>query len=861
MRHIQLVRLAPLVAGLILARTSAAASPGFDECLANVRKGPDSFLAYMCLGTPGLPDRASEVIAALDHVLRRKPAEPHARLYLALMRLYGREPYREEDFDEPLSALRRRGDPLDVFLAQLAVLELRCDRIVEECADAEPILADSERLARSLGEPSLLRLAAIARIRWSTITKSESAALRSEKALDALPGKPPPWLQLLEANTRARFRFTMGEPIKVRQLYAHVLEIAPPDSVAHAGALAGYASATARLAWEGLAERSEAERLHRQALAAQLKLGLRRYNSSEIGSEFTQKNLALLLGPTPEARELADPKTPHPLAIELLLQGDSQDRALALELARMLVPDSFNWATVLARSHAEFVAGSRAEGVLWGARAIQYSEDYRGRETDPELRIAGDWYYDTAYKTFADDLLRTERPENAEVALAFRVIEQLRARVLLNSLLARTNDGSKQQIPEISELRAALRPDEALVSFMVSATIPTQWLPYTRGGSWAFVLTKTTLRAVAIPSGKVLEPAIKAWTRLLEQRHRGGSPGARRLYADVVGPVVSVLPPEIRSLILVPDGPVHRLPFDALSESGEPPFLAERYSLAVVPSATIWLRLRQRPPIPPGLALAFANTPEGPAVKVAETRGEVEPGQLPALLHAWDEAKEAVDAFPTGSRLFAGADATPEKLAGPPFERASLVHFASHGVVNPREPNESFLLLAPPGMGSGRLKVSDVERFDWMGKTVVLSACDTSAGTFRLGEGVLSIARGFFAGGASSVLATLSQVRDDEQQALFRAFYAELRRGVSVGEAMTAAKRAVIRSGAPPAAWANVIVLGDATVRPRALEPTSRWSVFVAAVLGAACIAVFWVQTSRRRKRGTDPKGSSTPGW
>src|SRR5262249_35427138 len=163
----------------------------------------------------------------------------------------------------------------------------------------------------------------------------------------------------------------------------------------------------------------------------------------------------------------------------------------------------------------------------------------------------------------------------------------------------------------------------------------------------------------------------------------------------------------------------------------------------------------------------------GPAVAVAEKRGEVEPGHLPALLHAREEAREAVDAFPPGSKLFAGAEASPAVLSGSDFAHASLVHFASHGVVNAQEPNESFLLLAPGARASsGRLKVSDVQHFDWTGKTVVLSACDTSIGAFRTGEGVLSLARGFFAGGASSVLGTLSQVRDDEQRALFHQFYA-----------------------------------------------------------------------------------------
>src|SRR5262249_40906517 len=138
------------------------------------------------------------------------------------------------------------------------------------------------------------------------------------------------------------------------------------------------------------------------------------------------------------------------------------------------------------------------------------------------------------------------------------------------------------------------------------------------------------------------------------------------------------------------------------------------------------------------------------------------------------------------------------RLTPTTLNRASLVHFAAHGVVDPVRPDESFLLLAPGNTGSGMLRLADVPRFDWSGKTIVLSACETSVGTYRLGEGVLSLARAFFAGGATAVIGTLSRVRDDEQYALLKRFYRELGAGASVADALTTAKRSSIADGAPP---------------------------------------------------------------
>lgn len=151
--------------------------------------------------------------------------------------------------------------------------------------------------------------------------------------------------------------------------------------------------------------------------------------------------------------------------------------------------------------------------------------------------------------------------------------------------------------------------------------------------------------------------------------------------------------------------------------------------------------------------------------------------------------------------------------------------------------------------------MTDIPRFDWNGKTVVLSACDTSVGAFRSGEGVLSLARGFFAGGASTVVATLSQVRDDDQQAFFRAFYRELRHGVSVGEAMTEAKRSLIQIGLPIASWANVIVLGDATVRPRARDASPPPMTAVLILSAAAVVTMLGVRRARRRRTRPPAQG------
>src|SRR5215472_15407581 len=113
-----------VVLGAMLASKSGSTTElSFDECLRTIRTGPDSFLPYLCLGTPGLPEHASDVRVALTEVLSRKPREPHARIYLALMDTYALKKPGTAEFTEPLAALEGRGVGLDFFFARLALLE------------------------------------------------------------------------------------------------------------------------------------------------------------------------------------------------------------------------------------------------------------------------------------------------------------------------------------------------------------------------------------------------------------------------------------------------------------------------------------------------------------------------------------------------------------------------------------------------------------------------------------------------------------------------------------------------------------------------------------------------------------------
>jgi hypothetical protein len=100
------------------------------------------------------------------------------------------------------------------------------------------------------------------------------------------------------------------------------------------------------------------------------------------------------------------------------------------------------------------------------------------------------------------------------------------------------------------------------------------------------------------------------------------------------------------------------------------------------------------------------------------------------------------------------------------------------------------------------------------------------------------------------VVGTLDRARDDEAAVFFSTMYRALARGVSEGEAVALAKREAIRRGAPPAAWSDVVLLGDSQVRPRGREMPGALTLAVTGVV----LSLVGLGASRRWRRNPGPR-------
>ncbi|MGE6762628.1 CHAT domain-containing protein [Corallococcus interemptor] len=411
-----------------------------------------------------------------------------------------------------------------------------------------------------------------------------------------------------------------------------------------------------------------------------------------------------------------------------------------------------------------------------------------------------------------------------------------------------------------------LGEEEALLVFLAGTDHDIQG--ERAGGAWVLAVTREGTRAYRIPERARLRPAVALLSGLIERRDGSEAAAAAALYSQLLGPALRDLPSKVSRLLLVPDGPLHDLPFAALREHADGPPLMARYELARVPSASLLHHWRARPAQPPeGEALVLADPDRGEALQgptVASARGGVflETASLGALPEARREGRtvsESLEDTAVKPRLLMGAEASEHALKTSQRDAMRILHVAAHAVVDVESPERSALVLAPGAAGEdGLLQPREIAELRLRDALVVLSSCRGASGALLAGEGVLSLARAFFESGARAVVASLWPLRDAEAAELLERYYRHLAQGQGAAAALREAQREAWEDGEPAAMWAGLGVMGDAALVP--VRPTDRgapsglgWAV------GAVALGLFGLGLHVRRKRRERAGGGVNP--
>jgi CHAT domain-containing protein len=387
------------------------------------------------------------------------------------------------------------------------------------------------------------------------------------------------------------------------------------------------------------------------------------------------------------------------------------------------------------------------------------------------------------------------------------------------------------------DLARALPPETALVSYY-------RYLPDLQKGApeyGAFVLCGpgSPPRFVRLGSAAAIDSAVMHWRTRIELGGRGlfersaertcreAGSAVRRSIWD---PLIRYCP-DAREVLIVPDGTLHFISFDALPADSARYLLETGVRTRVLSAERDLLQTKERESPGRGiLALGGADygreeerntSPRAPVAlasgRAATFRGghtqkpgfaslhfEPLPGtrrEADAIAAAWEAPQESSGTRDTATVLH-GHDATEEA-----FRRLApgtrILHLATHGFFlggNPCDRGaedrkaetsagmsliENPLLLsglafaganrradAPPGTDDGILTAEEIATLDLTGvQCAVLSACGTGLGKIHSREGVLGLRRAFRIAGAEAIVMSLWDVEDAATRLWMGHFY------------------------------------------------------------------------------------------
>jgi CHAT domain-containing protein/predicted negative regulator of RcsB-dependent stress response len=365
---------------------------------------------------------------------------------------------------------------------------------------------------------------------------------------------------------------------------------------------------------------------------------------------------------------------------------------------------------------------------------------------------------------------------------AFDISERSRARALVDAVRDRRKTGAlSADAATMGSIQAQLAPDERIVEFHSLKDRLLVW-----------VVDSKSQRMTILPiAHDALAQDVDSLRDALVSGKASVATGAASLGAQLIDPLK--LETGTR-LIIVPHGPLHYLPFQALRSNGH--WLIEDHPVAVEPSATIATQLastgnaRTRPSL-----VAFGN-PEISS-EFALPGAEAEVRTVAALFDSPTVFLEA-NATKTNFRASSGT--------------ARIVHVAAHAEADLVDPLHSRILLANEHGQRNYLEASEVLDLNLDRVSLVtLSACESGLGRVADGDEVLGFTRSFLTAGASSLIASLWPVSDDATDLLMSTLYARLRAGDDVQQAMQAAQLAVLkqRRFSHPYFWAPFNVIGN----------------------------------------------------
>jgi CHAT domain-containing protein len=433
------------------------------------------------------------------------------------------------------------------------------------------------------------------------------------------------------------------------------------------------------------------------------------------------------------------------------------------------------------------------------AGALEAIESMHGHSMEGQVHFFDE--RSAPYAEMAMLMIDQDRVEDA-----FEYAERYRSRVLIDVLRGGPSTPRAPQPVTVREITSRLPRETVLVEYLVTAE-----------QTYVFVIADGAvhLRAIDVTRDDLASRAASFRT-LLADRRPDFRKSARALHQTLIAPIADLVSKR-RSWILVPDGPLWNLPFQALIDA-RGSYLAEQAAIVYAPSTGAWIEMNRTPQSASTPAstsgrrdlLAFGNPTIPSAAGIEGTRGTLAP-----LPEAEAEVKGAARFYGSDSAVYIRDQATEERFKTE-APRYRVLHVAGHGILNDVSPMHSYLLLASGGAKpeDGYLEAGELMQMDLGAELVVLSACDTARGKYSAGEGIIGFSWALFAARCRTQVVSQWKVDSAATSVLMRNFHKNVRNDRA--QAATALQKTIVsmlrtKQYRHPFYWAGFVVIGNAS--------------------------------------------------
>ncbi|MEG4406323.1 tetratricopeptide repeat protein [Microcoleus sp. MON2_D5] len=286
-------------------------------------------------------------------------------------------------------------------------------------------------------------------------------------------------------------------------------------------------------------------------------------------------------------------------------------------------------------------------------------------------------------------------------------------------------------------------------------------------------------------------------------------PDLPTLHQLLIDPIQTLLPKDPNAhVIFIPQKSLFQVPFPALLDANGT-YLIQKHTILTAPSIQVLDLTRQQrqklgnqPANGRGRALVLGN-PTMPSVSLSPG---VPKQQLSPLPGAEAEARAIAPLLNT--QAITGAQGTKAAIVQK-MPQASIIHLATHGLLDNVRGLASAIALAPSGSDDGLLTAEEIFDMKLQANLVVLSACNTGEGRIT-GDGVIGLSRALISAGVPSVIVSLWAVPDAPTSELMQSFYQNLQNNPDKAQALRQAMLTTMKTHPQPRNWAAFTLIGEA---------------------------------------------------